>query len=406
MKVLQICSKSPYPPSEGGPIAMNNITQGLIEKGHHVKVFTVSTKKYPVQLEKIPSSYIKKTNFEHVFIDTSVTLLKALANFFSPNSFHISRFYSKKFEARLIEILRLNTFDIIQFESIYVAPYLAVVRKFSKAVCVLRAHNIEHLIWKRLTEGERKPLRKLYLGYLTAKLKRYEFFILNNFDGVAAITQVDADFFINSGVKTNVTSIPFGIPIQQIVYRPIENRTFPGIFHLGSMDWLPNQEGIHWLINEIWPKVIARNPDAELKLAGRNMPEWLLNSGTESIKVIGEVENASDFMNSNAIMVVPLLSGSGMKVKIIEGMACGNAIVTTPVGAEGICVQDGNNIFIAQNAEEFAEKISYCISNKDICSKIGFNAYQLIHENYNNLVITNRLITFYRLLMLGRKKNR
>ncbi len=404
MKVLQICSKSPYPPSEGGPIAMHNITQGLLEKGHHVKVFTVSTKKYPVQIEKIPTAYINKTEFEYEFIDTSVTLFKAFLNFFSPNSFHISRFNSKKFEARLINILKKNEFDIIQFESIYVAPYLDVVRKFSKAVCVLRAHNIEHLIWKRLTDGSTNKLKKLYLSYLTVKLKRYEFAILNAFDGIAAITQVDADFFINSGVKVPISSIPLGIPIQQIVYTPIEKRTFPGIFHLGSMDWIPNQEAIKWLIDDIWPRVLEKHPNVQLSLAGRNMPDWLVNSANDSIKIIGEVQSASDFMNLNTLMVVPLLSGSGMKVKIIEGMACGNTIITTPVGAEGICVQDSENIFIAHNAEEFAEKISYCISNIDICRKVGFNAYQLIHENYNNFVITNRLITFYRLLMLRKKR--
>jgi polysaccharide biosynthesis protein PslH len=404
MKVLQLCSKSPYPPHEGGPIAMNNISQGLIEKGHHVKVFAVSTKKYPISLDKIPSEYISKTDFEFEFIDTSINAFDAFINLFSKKSYNISRFYSKVFENRLIEILKKDTYDIIQFESIYLAPYLPVVRQNSKARCVLRSHNIEHFIWKRLAEGTINPLKKLYLSYLTIKLKRYELSILNKFDAIVAITEIDAEFLKSAGAKIPIESIPVGIPKQQVIYRKPEFREFPGIFHLGSMDWLPNQQGIRWLITEVWPKVIKKHPDLTLHLAGRNMPQWLINFGSANIIIDGEVKNAIDYMSSKSIMVVPLLSGSGIRVKIIEGMACGNTVITTPTGAEGIECTNGNNILIANSAVEFSEKISLCINNRDLCNKISENAIHLIRIKYNNVVITEKLITFYRILLLNKSR--
>lgn len=402
MKILQLCSKSPYPPIEGGPIAMNNITQGLLDKGHHVKVFTISTKKYPVQLDKIPQEYIVKTNFEFEYIDTTVKVIDALLNLFSKESYNISRFYSEIFENKLIEILKKDTYDIIQFESIYLAPYISTVRKHSKGRCVLRAHNIEHFIWKRLVDGTINPLKKMYLSYLTKKLERYELSILNEFDAIAAITNHDSDFFKNNGAKVPIEAIPLGIQKKQIIFRRPEMREFPGIFHLGSMDWLPNLQGIRWFINDVWPQVLRKHPDATLHLAGRNMPNWLKTSATKNILIDGEVPNAIDYMGSKSIMIVPLLSGSGIRVKIIEGMACGNTIITTPTGAEGIDIKNGENILIAESAEKFAEKISLCIDNRELCNNISENALNLVRSKYNNVVITEKLITFYRILLLNK----
>jgi len=192
MKVLIISNKSPYPPREGGPIAMNMIVEGLLEKGHEVKVLAVNSFKYNIREEDIPEEYRKKTGIELIDVDLRIKPLPAFLNLFTGRSYHVERFISSRFRQRLTEVLKGDRFDIVQMETIFVAPYLETVRIHSKARVVLRAHNIEHLIWARVSDSTSNPLKRWYLRHLATTLKRYEHKMLPRFDGIAAITEKDA----------------------------------------------------------------------------------------------------------------------------------------------------------------------------------------------------------------------
>ena len=141
MNILQICSKPPFPPKDGGALAMNILTQGLLNAGHHVKVLTVNTSKHFVDLHTVDTAYKQKTNYEAVFIDTRIKPLKALLSLFSPRSYNIERFFSVEFEQTLIRILKEETFDIVHLETLYVSPYVDTIRKYSSAKIVLRSQN-------------------------------------------------------------------------------------------------------------------------------------------------------------------------------------------------------------------------------------------------------------------------
>ncbi len=395
MKVLQICSKSPYPPREGGPIAMNNITQGLLKKEHIVKILAVNTPKYFIKQSEIPEEYKRNTGYESVFINTDIKPFKALLNLFSGKSYHIERFVSEEFGTKIKEILSTDTYDIIQLESIYVAPFINTIREYSKAKIVLRTHNIEHLIWERIANNCKNPLKKAYLKHLFKTLKRYEINLYNVVDGIASISYIDTDFIIKHARNSiPITTIPIGIELSKIKETDSE-REFPALFHLGSMDWIPNQEGIKWFLDNIWPAVSNEFPDLPLYLAGRNMPEWLKKMNESHIYVEGEIENAFQYMQSKSILIVPLLSGSGMRVKIIEGMACGNTIISTTIGAEGIMYSNDENILIADTANEFIQQIRKCIESPSFYKKISNGGKELVKEKYNNDVITDNLLQFY-----------
>jgi len=398
MKILQICNKSPYPPIEGGPIAMNNITCGLLKTGHHVKVLAINSPKYFIETEQINPDYIKKTNYESVFIDTNIKIYKAFFNLFSDKSYNIERFISNDFHDKIKIILSSAEFDIVQIESVYVAPYISTIRKYSNAKIILRTHNIENIIWRRLADNCRNSLKKTYLKHLSRKLKNYENNVFENVDGIAAITKNDERYIIENGCSKPVVTIPVGI--VQFEFNEINvQREFPGFFHLGSMNWMPNQEGIKWLLDNVWNKIVAEYPDSVLYLAGRSMPEWLLKYKKQGVIIIGEVENAYDFMKSKSLMLVPLLSGSGMRVKIIEGMACENTIISTSIGAEGINCTNGKNILIADTPDEFVKQMKKCINNPSLCKNIGSKAQNLIKTQYNNDIIINKLINFYKELL-------
>ncbi len=396
MKILQLCHKPPLPLVDGGCIAMHNITDGLLRSGQDVKVLAVGTQKHPVRVDAFPIDYLQQTRFESVFIDTTPHLKDAFRSFLKRESYQISRFYSKSMVSQLIQTLKHESFDIVHLESIYVTPYIPYIRKYSKAKIVIRLHNIEHQIWERLADNERMPVWKLIYGTNSRQLKRVEQRILQEVDGYMTISDPDYDYFHNTAPDLSGVVIPFGLDIDNYVieddYIPSEE---PALFHLGSMDWSPNVEGIEWFLDEVWPQIQENHPTLTFSVAGRNIPERISNRKDPNVTVVGPVPSANEFMLSHDIMVVPLLSGSGIRIKIVEAMALGRVVITTSVGAEGLAVENGKHLFIADTPEEFLSVIDKCVATPDICTIIGENARDFISVYHNSDLITNKLISFY-----------
>lgn len=377
-------------------MAMNNLTQGLLQQGVQVKVLAINTKKHFTDSAALPKSYRDATNIEVVFIDTDVKAIDALLNLFTTESYNISRFYSQNFEKKLVDVLQADTYDIVQLESLYVSMYADVIRKYSKAKIVLRAHNIEHQLWELTAEQRNNFLKKHYLKLLAKRLKTYELNSLSEYDAIAAITKTDEQFFVNAGFSKPVCTIPFGIDMSTIKHDNDVQQDTCSIFHIGAMDWQPNIEGLQWFLNNVWDKVHHKLPQLKFYIAGRNMQtEYWQQLNKPNVVIVGEVEDAQQFMQSKRIMIVPLLSGAGMRVKIIEGMAMGKTIITTPKAIEGIVCTTNKECIIATNEDEFATAIHHYITDSTLCKAVGENAKQLATTQYNNAAICKRLIDFY-----------
>lgn len=372
---------------------MNNLIGGLINAGHKVKVLALNTNKYHVDIERIPEDYRKKTQIELTYINLSVKPLQAFLNLFTTKSYHVERFISKSFENKLVQILDNSDFDIVQIELLYMSPYIPIIRKLSNAKIILRAHNIEHLIWERLTESESNPIKRFYLNHLASTLKKYEHDVLSEYDGIVPITKKDAEFF-KAVSDTPVCAVSFGINISSFSKT---NSTTPenAPFHIGAMNWLPNEEGIKWFLEKVWPIVREVEPEMPLYLAGREMPEWIKTDERQNIHVVGEVPDAYDFIRSKSISIAPLLSGSGIRIKIIESMAMARAVVSSSIGAEGINCTTGENIMIADSPEDFAQSLTELYRNPDQARQIGINAKELISQEHNTTKIIHRLVSFY-----------
>lgn len=393
MNILLLCNKSPYPPSEGGPMAMNSIVNGLTEAGHKVKILAVNSEKYHIKDKDIPQSYKDKTNIELVDVDLRIRPIDAFKNLFTDRSYHVERFISEDFRNKLIEILKKDRYDIVQLEMIYMAPYIETIRAYSDAKIVLRAHNVEHLIWDRIAKKTKFPPKKWYLNHLVRTLKAYELNAINEVDGIAAITYRDAAFF-RGETAVPVVDIPYGVKPEEFTPN-YEIKAKPTLYHIGSMNWMPNEEGILWFIKNVWDKLSAREPDIVLNLAGRHTPKWLMNLKKKNINVLGEVPDAKEFIKDNDIAIVPLLSGSGIRIKIIEAMAMGKTVITTMVGAEGIQYSEYENIIIADNPTKIVETICRISKEPEELKRIGRNARKLVEDIYDNKKIIERLLIFY-----------
>ena len=394
MKVLQLCLKPPYPKVDGGCIAMAAMTESMLLADHSVKVICMSTHKHPFEASKIPSEILKQTEMEAVRMDTTLKPLDAFLNLFSTKSYNIERFYSREFEAKLTKILTETEFDVIHLESIFCTPYLQVIRKLSEAKVVVRAHNVEFKIWEQLAEIAQNPLKKWYLALLASRLKRYELGVLKSVDGIVPITLDDASELEKLGVEIPIQVIPIGIDVSSIELKEPKNDAIH-LYHLDAMDWEPNVDGINWFIHEIWPQLEAKLPQVRCSLAGRKMPASLLSYSSKNLKVEGEVSSVAEFVSDKNVAIIPLRSGSGMRVKIVEALAFGKVVITTSLGASGIPFEDGKNILIANTANEFVEKVTFLDENPERSSLISSEARKLAEQEFDLKNLSSKLTYFY-----------
>ncbi|MCF8276745.1 MAG: glycosyltransferase family 4 protein [Flavobacteriales bacterium] len=394
MRILQVCLKPPYPKVDGGCMAMAAMTESMLMAGHSVKVICMSTHKHPFDASKVPSEILAKTKMEAIPMDTRLKPLKAFLNIFNSKSYNVERFFSETFEAKLTGILKETEFDVIHLESIFCTPYVETIRKHSKAKVVVRAHNIEFRIWEQLAKNEVIGIKKRYLNLLATRLKNYEIAVLKLVDGIISITEEDKQAFEEIGVSCPIEVIPIGFNVDAI--RPDTLSKHPlSLYHVGAMDWQPNIEGINWFLDDVWPVIEAEFPDIECHLAGRKMPQHLLKLSKGKLKIDGQIDSVQEFVKRKNIAIVPLLSGSGMRIKIVEALAMGKVILSTSAGAEGIPYTDGENLLIANTPEEFVLKLRFLSENPNQIVQIGKNARKLASSVFDQKKLSSKLTYFY-----------
>lgn len=372
-----------------------NTIRSLVNLGHEVSLVALNAKKIHHEHSEQDKELLSKINYRAFNININVSVIDVAINLFSKTSFNINKYYNAEFEKRLITELKKTSYDIIQFEGLMMSLYVSAVRKHSKAKLIYRAHNIENQIWQRLSQQKSDPFKKSYLRMHAKRIKNYELLQLNNFDGIAVFTEQDKSTLLEYGTKIPIEILPVGIDLTQ--YKPDLSLTeFPSLFFLGSLDWLPNREGIEWFLDNFYQDLIDGELPVRFYVAGNDTPERFDDYEVlGKIFIQGEVDDALEFVNSKSIMVVPLLSGGGMRVKIVEGMAMQKCIISTSLGAEGINFKDGENILIANNRNEFYDAIKLCIADEEYCKTTGANARKLIEQQYDINTVTQNLIRFY-----------
>jgi glycosyltransferase involved in cell wall biosynthesis len=405
MKILQLCKKFPYPLKDGESVAVTQLAKALQELGAEVTLLTMNTSKHPVDMDTLPKSFrgIYEAIYE-VPVFNHITIWGAFKNLFEKESYHITRFISNDYEQKLIQILQNHVFDIIQLEMIHLAPYIPVIRKYSNAKIVCRAHNVEHEIWKRVADITKNPIKKTYLRWLTGKLRRFEIEKLALYDALLPITERDGRIFRLLGYRGPMLPTPVGMDRRRFVMPPLSMNGHLSLGFIGSLDWTPNIEGLKWFLEHVWGPFLGDKSPFKLHIAGRNAPDWLLKLNVDNVKVHGEVADAHQFTAQHPVMIVPLFSGSGIRVKILESMMLGRVVITTRIGMEGIPARDGESVLIANTAAEFTEKIRFCRQNAEKMAEIGAAARKLMLQEFDNLTIAARVLDFYDNLNLKNEK--
>jgi glycosyltransferase involved in cell wall biosynthesis len=429
MKILVVGNRVPWPLHDGGAIATYGMLRSLAENGAEVDFFSFNTKKHFAE-NTIIEKYFGFCKVHLVSLDASVKPLKALWNLLFGGSYHMERYDNLEAAVELYDLIQSSNYDCVMAEGLYSMPIaLRVMKQLSfkadglgsneihenrsesvqkKPIkWVYRSHNLEYQIWERLAISEQQPLKRWYLALQSKRLKRYEIDAWCEMDAIVPIVETDSNVILatvseihknnqlNSGYSVaNQPQIHVyqpGIAIESpfaFVHRPLS------IFHIGSMEWQANEQGVMWFLKKVWPRVLSAQPNVKFHLAGKGLSKTDPRFFQTGIVNHGEVDDAEVFMQSRGIMIVPIQAGSGIRIKSLEAMALGVPVVSTSIGAQGLSVESGTQMIIADDPEGFADGIIQLLLNPAASQEITQQARAYVEQHHNLKRNTAELIAF------------
>lgn len=382
--ILFVTNRMPFPLNDGGNLATFSMLKYYVALGWNVVLFSMNTNKHYVSLSDLPT-FFDKIKVQTFDINTDVTVFSTIKNFIAsrkPN--HIERFYDKSFEQELVKCINQYEPQAIQIESVFLVSYIDKIRKETNAKIALRLHNIESQIWLRLADETGNKLKKYYLKDLAKRIKDYEMEAWSLPDLLLPITDHDAAVVEDADVTTPKFVLPYCIDTSNLLQ--IADEKWVG-YHIGAMDWAPNAEAISWFIEEVFPLIHKENANFEFHFAGRNMPFSFHKYENKNLICAGEVKDAFDFIKDKKILIVPLRSGGGIRVKILEALALGKVVIATSIAVQGIeGIENGKHFLLAETEEEFKNQILWTIKNQKEATLIGDKARELIIDKYDDKI--------------------
>jgi glycosyltransferase involved in cell wall biosynthesis len=361
MKLLQLTHRLPWPPVDGGKKG----TLGFVDGYRRHPLITGHTLLCMCPQEEADWA----AEWQPEGVDLQVELMDArnrvpqvLANtLFSALPFNMAKYRRPGFARRVERALAERRPDVVHFDSLHTAGYAASVGRLApQALRVLRCHNAEHVILERLAVSTAQPLKRALIGLQARRLKAYEAQMLDAFDLILAITEADAARFaaINPRSVERTIVVPAGVDL------PAALPSAPGagvgplrLLHIAAMDWLPNQAGLRWLVDEVLPLLDAAGFDYHLDVIGKNMPDEFQRYSGPRVTVQGFVRDLGPCLERAELALVPLKVGGGMRVKILDFWAAGIPVVSTRVGAEGLSDGLPAAVELADEPQDFAQAI-------------------------------------------------
>ena len=397
MRILILSNKVPYPAKDGSSMAMRSMVDALLANNCQVHLLSINTQKHFRAPEEIQKQAPDNLKLDWLYHDTGIRIFNTLLNLFTGKAFHVSRFYFREFAKKLKNLLQEQHFDLVQVEGLPMAVYLPLLKRHFEGPLILRAHNVENEIWQRVANSEPAGLKRSYLKLQTRRLYRFERSILQQLDGLVAITNRDEEKLKEYAPSLPSCAIPCGINVDE--YPHSENEPLYDLGYLASFDWLPNRQGLDWFMEKVWPRLREKHPQLTFALAGRYMPDYFNDFEKSGVKVLGEVASQQEFLQQTKILMVPLLSGSGMRIKLLEYLAMGKPVVSTSVGAEGFDLQNGSEIAIADQPEAFADEISALHTSAEWRNSMAQAGCEKVKTHYDNLSLGAELKEFYQSLL-------
>lgn len=389
VRILIVCDKPPFPSVDGGTTATASQAAALAAAGSEVRIVATATPRHPGGAA--PAPVLQET----VAIDTTLRPLPALRNLLGTLPYAAERFASPLFRARLAAALDAFGPDLVQLEGLGSFPLVPFLRPLTAAPIVLRAHNVEHRLWRQRAARARWPGLARWLAAQADRVERLERDTWRAVDGIVAISPEVAAAAAASGRPVLASGV--GVEVPEAPPPPGEPGTF---FHLGSLDWWPNRDGLASFLREDWPALRAGHPAARLHLAGRGSADFAPARGVPGVVLHGPVDDATAFVDRFETLLVPLRAGSGLRVKIVEAFARARAVVSTAVGAEGIDARPGEELLVVDDRPgAIVDALRRCLDEPGLPRRLGVAAHRRAASTLDSRHLTADLLRFHRRLL-------
>jgi sugar transferase (PEP-CTERM/EpsH1 system associated) len=382
MKILWVKAGGLVPPDTGGKIRSYNILRQLAK--HHAVTFfsfyAAHENDVHAELSRVFQRVIK-IPLELPAEKSAGEFLKYAFHLFSREPYSLTKYCRPVVRKELHALLHKETYDVIVCDFLVTAGAIPWDWPCPK---VLFSHNVEAVIWQRHYEVARNPLRKALSWREWKRMEAAEQRYLQKADHVGAVSENDREAFARFLDPQKLTVTQTGADTE--FFQPSGEKEMPNsLVFTGSMDWLPNEDAILYFADEILPIIRRQVPDVTLCVVGRKPSRRLqdLASRVPNIQLTGWVEDVRPYVARRAVYIVPLRVGGGTRLKIFEAMSMAKAIVSTSIGAEGLPVNNGENILLADDPVSFAESTVWLLANTSRRAQIGQAARDLVQENYN-----------------------
>ncbi|MBP7691637.1 MAG: glycosyltransferase [Anaerolineales bacterium] len=391
MNVLLLTQVLPYPPDSGPKVKTWNVLKYLA-RHHAVTLVSFVRGDQTAEVEHLRGlcQAVHPVPITRSPLQDGLALVRSLV---TGQPWMMVRDDRAAMRAMVARVAAETRFDVVHADQLNMAQFAARV---PGARLVLDAHNALWLLYRRLAATMPAGPRRLLLERDWRLLKTYEGRLVREFDAVLAVSEEDRAALVEAaGGPRPVTVIPIAVDVDDlpVVARgPAARR----LVHVGTMYWPPNIDGMLWFIREVYPLIRAQVPDVGLDVIGARPPQELLACNGADIAVTGYVPDLPPYLEQAAAFVVPLRAGGGMRVKILEALARGLPLVTTSLGCEGIAVEHGRHVLIADTPEALARETVRLLTDRPLADALGRAGRRLIETTYDYRAACRPLETIYR----------
>ena len=403
MNILFLSTRSPYPLISGHSLRTYHILKGAAQK-HNVTLLTF------IQL---PEHELKDENLDHlrsfckavypfkIPVDFSKVKLATglVSNLFSSLPFVAHKYDVPQMRRKIKEMIAREKIDLVHVDML---PLTVYVNEFDSLPKILVNHNVESIRLYRWFRTEPNPIRKAFLGLQWLRLRSFERSAMEQFDGCVVVSETDRELLKNMGVLSELFVVPNGTDTN--FFKPNNCRIIENsVLWIGHMDVHTNKDAVLYFWREIYPILRQKYPKVEMTFVGTAPPKEIADAAKVhgQVRVTGFVDDIRPYIDEAAVMVVPIRIGSGTRLKILDAMAMGKAIVSTSVGCEGLNINHGKDILVADDPEDFANKTIDLMTNPDKRIGLERNAIELA-KSYDWDLIRERQELAYKGVMKRR----
>lgn len=396
LKILFLTNRSPYPIKDGQSRRTYNIVKGLAYR-HDVYLLSLYESADEVMPESVKHlrSFCKQVEMlpaprKTLSFGMVARLLRSL---FSNDPYTVWRHYSGPYVHRVRTRLDTMPFDVVHCD---ILPLAYCIRGLHRPFRTLTDHDVSYLKVKRLAAQARNPVLKLFLHFEALKLKRLESTIFSKLDLGIAVSELDRQHLERLCPRGRFVVVENGVDVRAFI-------PDPGAVERNSLVWVggfhhhPNCEAVRFFLKEIFPRIKQEKGETKVYVVGGGVPDWLRNLATTdpSIVLTGYVDDPLPYIQRAAVFVAPILSGGGTKLKVLEAMAVGKAIVATSIGIEGIEGKDQEHFMVADNPVTFSSMVVSLLNDHAFRERLGANARKRAMAKYDWEAICEAMSRIY-----------